>query len=137
MTCDMSYCEAVSTLTWAVAVLTTRPIITFAGAAAPFFAANAVPALWEAVKWTSHHPSFTYGEANSPLKGSANANGSTAEDWPATSRHASLVNGGTIPRSSKRQETTPSPTTGRDYVARLNGTTLKVCGHFIMGCAAS
>jgi hypothetical protein len=119
MTRDVSYCEAVSTLTWAAAALATRPTIAFAGAAAPFFATNAGPALLDSVKWTSRHLSFTHGEANSPLKGSANANGSIAEDWPAASRHASLVDGSTVPRPSKRQETARSPTTGHNYVARL------------------
>jgi hypothetical protein len=66
MTRDVPHREAVSTLTWAA--LATRPITTFTGAAAPFFVANAGPALLEAIKRTSRHLPFTHGEANSPLK---------------------------------------------------------------------
>jgi hypothetical protein len=45
---------------------------------------------------TSNPPS-THAKANSSAEGSANANGSTTEDWHATSRHASFIDGGTLP----------------------------------------
>jgi hypothetical protein len=66
MTYDIPYHEDVSTFTWAA--LAMHPIITFTGMAAPFFAANAGPALLEAIKQTSCHLPFTQGEANSLLK---------------------------------------------------------------------
>jgi hypothetical protein len=58
--CDVPYREAVSTLTWAA--LAMRPIITFVGAAAPFFTANPGPDLLVAVKRTSCHLSFMHGK---------------------------------------------------------------------------
>jgi hypothetical protein len=116
---DVPYCKAVSALTWAALAMRPIIIITFTGATAPFFTANTRPALLEAIKQTSYHLSFLYSEANSPLKGSANANGRTAEDWCGASRHMSLVDGGTISQPLKRQETTPSPTTKRDYITCL------------------
>jgi hypothetical protein len=78
MTRNVPHCEAVNTLTWAV--LATHPIIAFAGTSAPLFTAKPEPALLEAIKQTSRHLLFTHGEATSLLKGSANANDSTAKD---------------------------------------------------------
>jgi hypothetical protein len=62
-------------------------------------------------------PPSMYAEANSPVKGSANANGSTAEDWCTTSGHASFIDGGTLLQLSQWQKTAPSPTTECDHVA--------------------
>jgi hypothetical protein len=42
-------------------------------------------------------PPSTHAEANSPAEGSANANGSTTEDWHATSGHISFIDSGTLP----------------------------------------
>ena len=46
--CDKPYCEAVGALNWAA--LATHPDITFAVTTVARFAANPVPAHWEAVK---------------------------------------------------------------------------------------
>ena len=50
MTRNVPYGETISTLTWAA--LVTRPVVTFADTS-PFFAANAGPALLEAINRTS------------------------------------------------------------------------------------
>jgi hypothetical protein len=42
-------------------------------------------------------PPSMHAEANSPAEGSANANGSTTEDWRATLGHTSFIDGGTLP----------------------------------------
>jgi hypothetical protein len=55
------------------------------------------------------------------VEGSANTNGSTAEDWCATSGHASFINGSTLPQLLQRQETALSSTTERDHVAAAHG----------------
>ena len=60
-------------------------------------------------------------EAHSPAEGSANANGSTSEDWPATSGHTSFIDGGTLPRLSQWQETALLSTTKHDHVAAAHG----------------
>ena len=103
---DVPYREAVSALTWVA--LATHPIIILAGAAPPFFRANARPALLEALKQTSRHLSFTHGKASSPLKGSVNAN-DTAKDWHAASRRMSLVNSGTVSQPSNCRIPPPHP----------------------------
>jgi hypothetical protein len=68
-------------------------------------------------------PPSTHAEANSPVKGSANANSSTAEDWRATSGHTSFIDGGTLLRLSQQQKTAPSPTTEHNHVAAAHGNT--------------
>ena len=68
----------------------------FAGAAAPFFVANSGHAPLEAFERASYHLFFMHGEANNPLKGSANTNGSTTKDWRTALRHAFLITSGTV-----------------------------------------
>ena len=95
---------------------------------APPLAGNPRPAHWAASKRITFtlsdtpDPPFTHGKASSPPDGSANANGSTASDWPAISGRASLIDGGAIPSPLKRKEDIPSPSTGEsDYAAATHG----------------
>jgi hypothetical protein len=67
------------------------------------FGATPGPAHLESTKWipltlsdTPDPPSMHAKANNSPVEGSANTNGSTAEDWHATLGHASFIDGGTV-----------------------------------------
>jgi hypothetical protein len=68
------------------------------------FRATPRPAHLESTKWISltlsntPDPLSMHAKANSLAEGSANVNGSTAENWCATSRHTSFINGGTLPQ---------------------------------------
>jgi hypothetical protein len=68
-------------------------------------------------------PPSMHAEANSPVKGSANANGSTAEDWHTTSGHESFINGSTLLQLLQQQKTTLLPTTKHDHIAAAYGNT--------------
>jgi hypothetical protein len=67
------------------------------------FGATPGPAHLESAKWipltlsNTPDPPSTHAKANSPVEGSANANSSTTEDWCATLRHMSFIDGGTLP----------------------------------------
>ena len=116
-----TYCEAVGTLNWAA--LATRPDIVFAVATVAHFAANPRPAHWKAVKRIFCYLSgtcnlwLTYGEASTPLKGYADADGSMAKDRCAISGYTFLIDGGAVSWSLKRQEIVSLSTTESKYVA--------------------
>jgi len=122
---DIPYCEAVGALNWAT--LATRPDIAFAVAMVACFAANPGPAHWEAVKQIFRYLSgmrdlwLTYGEADSPLEGYADADGSMAEDCCAISGYAFLIDGGAVSWSSKQQEIVSLSTTKSEYVVATHG----------------
>jgi hypothetical protein len=107
MTYDMPYCEAIH--------------IPFAAASGPTHS-DSIKQIPFTFLDTPDPPS-THAEANSPVKGSANVNSSTAEDWHATSGHASFIDGGTLLQLSQRQKTAPSSTTEHDHVAAAHSNT--------------
>jgi len=91
---------------------------------APSLAGNPGPAHWAASKripftlTDTPDPLLMHDKASSPPDGSPNANGSTAEDWHATSRCASPIDSSTIPWPLKQQEDIPLPSTNEhDHVA--------------------
>jgi len=122
---DVPYREAVGALNWAA--LATRPDIAFAVTTVARFAANPGPAHWEAVKRIFHYLLgtrdlwLTYGEANTPLEGYADADGSMAEDCRTISGYAFLIDGGAVSWSSKRQEIVSLSTTESEYIAATHG----------------
>jgi hypothetical protein len=85
------------------------------------FMATSRPTHLESIKQISFtfldtpNPPSMHAKANSPVKGSANANGSTTEDWCTTSGHAFFIDGSTLPQLSQQQKTTPSPTTKHNH----------------------
>jgi len=125
MMCNVPYRKAVSALNWAA--LATRPDIAFAVTTVTRFAANPGPAHWEAMKQIFRYLSgtrnlwLTYGEANTPLEGYADADGSMAEDRHTISGYAFLIDGGAVSWSSKRQEIVSLSTTESEYVAATHG----------------
>ena len=122
---DVPYRKAVGALNWAA--LATRPDIAFAVATVARFAANPRPAHWEAMKWIFHYLSGTrdlwlmYGEANTPLEGYADADGSMAENCRTISGYAFLIDSGTISWSLKQQEIVSLSTTESEYVTVMHG----------------
>ena len=105
MTHDVPYCEAVDI-----------PFGATPGPAHPESAKRILLTLSDA----PNSPS-THAKAHSPVEGSANANGSTAEDWRATSVHAPFIDGGTLPRLLQQQETALPSTTECNHVAAAHG----------------
>jgi len=94
---------------------------------APSLAGNPGPAHWAASKripftlTDTPDPPLMHNKASSPLDSSPNVNGSTAEDWHATSGRASPIDSSTIPWPLKRQEDIPLPSTNEhNHVAAMH-----------------
>jgi hypothetical protein len=93
------------------------------------FMATSRPMHSDSIKWipltfsnTSDPPSI-YAKANSPVEGSANVNGSTAEDWCTTSEHMSFIDYSILPQLLQQQETALSSTTECNHIVAAYGDT--------------
>jgi hypothetical protein len=93
------------------------------------FAATSGPIYSDSIKQISFtfldtpDPLSIHTEANSLVKGSANANGSTTKNWHTISGHMSFIDGDTHPRLLQQQKTAPSPTTEHDHITVAHGNT--------------
>ena len=125
MMCNVPYRKAVGALNWAA--LATCPDIAFTVATVARFAANPGPAHWKAMKQIFHYLSgmcnlwLTYGKANNPLEGYADADGSMAKDHHAISGYTFLIDGSAVSWSSKQQEIVSLSTTKSKYIAAMHG----------------
>ena len=123
--CNVPYHEAIDALNWAV--LTTHLDIAFAVTTMARFAANPVPAHWEAVKQIFCYLAgmcdlwLSYRERKQTLEGYADMDGSMAKDRRAISGYAFLIDGGAVLWSSKHQELVSLSMTESEYVTAMHG----------------